>query len=54
MLDFFSDPSVQLACAAFALAVLIPLAKRAAAKTKTPADDVAVGFVERMLSKFRR
>lgn len=54
MADFFSDPSVQLACGAFALAVLIPLARKLAKRTKTPVDDAAVGLVERMLSKFRK
>lgn len=51
--SFFSDPTVQLACAAFALAVLIPLARGAARRTKTPVDDVAVSWLERALRAFR-
>ncbi len=53
MADFFSDPTVQLACVAFGLAVIVPLGRKLAKRTATPVDDHAVSLLERALRLFR-
>lgn len=48
-MDWFMTPQGA-ATVAFALLVVIPLAKKLAKRTATPVDDQAVSLLERVLS----